>query len=106
MVIFSKILSKTDINRRCAGPMKYFKMERFPKPQLEGDHMVDFVVTDESSHDWSFRCSTRNIGKHPKPVLIKEWIPFVQSKKLCEGDRVIIYEEQDETGSIHLRIKV
>ncbi|XWS43327.1 hypothetical protein CRYUN_Cryun16bG0093400 [Craigia yunnanensis] len=112
MEIFSKILSKTDINRRCVVPMKYFKMKRFPKPKLGGNGMVDILVTDESGHNWILRCSTRNIGKdlnhpkHPKPILIKEWIPFVQRKKLRVGDRVIIYEQQDETGSMHLRIKV
>ncbi|XVF07508.1 hypothetical protein REPUB_Repub06bG0145100 [Reevesia pubescens] len=109
MQILSKIVSKTDITKRCAVPMKYFKMKRFPKPNLEGKHMEDFVVTDESGHNWILCCSTRNTSKgpkHPKPVLIKEWIPFACSKKLRVGDRVIIYEEQDETGSIQLRIKV
>ncbi|XVE96270.1 hypothetical protein REPUB_Repub02eG0206600 [Reevesia pubescens] len=112
MVIFSKTLSETDIKKRCAVPMRCFKMKRFPKPKLQGNHMEDFVVKDENGHDWILCCSTRNIGqdpshpKHPKPVLIKEWIAFVRKKKLCVGDRVIIYEEQDGTGSMHRRIKV
>lgn len=111
MRIFAKVLSETDVKRRCAVPMKYFKREYFPKP-TEGKHTRDFEVTDENGLPWILSCSTRNTGedqnhpKHPEPILIKDWIPFVQSKKLLVGDRVIIYEEQDETGSMHLRIKV
>ncbi|XVF55886.1 hypothetical protein PTKIN_Ptkin06aG0072200 [Pterospermum kingtungense] len=111
MVIFSKVLSETDIRRRCVVPMEYFKMKCFPKPKLEDSRMVDFKVIDESGHPWILSCSTRNIGdldhpKHPKPVLIKGWLSFVKSKKLSKGDTVIIYEQKDETGSIHLRIGV
>ncbi|GMJ13964.1 hypothetical protein HRI_005065600 [Hibiscus trionum] len=114
MIILSKMLSETDIRRRCTVPMKYFRMEGFPRPRLslEGNPWVDFDVKDESGRHWSLRCSIRDIGddsgrpKHPKPVLIKEWIPFVKSKELCAGDRVIIYEEQDKTGSMRHRIKV
>ncbi|EOY08516.1 Uncharacterized protein TCM_023043 [Theobroma cacao] len=109
MKIFSKTLCATDINRRCAVGMNYFKMERFPK--LQGHYKVDFVVKDESGRKWIFCCSTRitknpNHPKHPKPVLIKEWIPFVRSKKLCVGDRVTIYAELDEIGSTNYRVKV
>ncbi|KAK8972477.1 hypothetical protein V6N11_018838 [Hibiscus sabdariffa] len=113
MIIFSKMLSDTDIRRRCTVPMRYYKMEGFPKPRprSEGNPRVDFDVKDECGCHWSLCCSIRNIGdeldrpKHPKPVLVKQWIPFVQSKELCVGDRVIVYEEQDETGSTQLRIK-
>ncbi|XWS56088.1 hypothetical protein CRYUN_Cryun09bG0056700 [Craigia yunnanensis] len=110
MEIFSKTLSKTDVNKRCAVPMKCFKNKRFPK--LEGNDKVHFEVKDESGHAQTLCCSKRKIGndpkhpKHPKPALTKGWIPFVCQKKLRVGDRVIIYEEQDETGLMQLRIKV
>lgn len=110
MKILSKTLSETDVKKRCAVPMKYFKRKRFPK--LQGDDKVDFVVKDESGQDHTLCCSKRKLGndpnqpKHPKPVLIKGWIPFVRKKKLRAGDTVIIYEEQDEGGSMQRRIKV
>ncbi|MBA0848850.1 hypothetical protein Goshw_007975 [Gossypium schwendimanii] len=107
MIILEKRLSKTDISRRLAVPMEYFNMEHFPKPaaSLEGNPREDFVVKDEKGRDWNLSCSIRKQSNHPKPVLINQWIHFVQSKKLREGDRVIIYGEQDETGLMQLRIK-
>ncbi|XVE75849.1 hypothetical protein DITRI_Ditri12bG0124400 [Diplodiscus trichospermus] len=108
--IFAKTLGETDVNKRCAVPMKYFKMKRFPK--LNGSDNVDFVVKDESGQDHILCCSKRKMGndpnrpKHPKPALVKGWIPFVRKKKLSVRDRVIIYEEQDETGFMQRRIKV
>ncbi|XVF76060.1 hypothetical protein PTKIN_Ptkin13bG0236000 [Pterospermum kingtungense] len=104
VVIFSKTLSNTDVNKRCAVPMKYFKMKRFPK--LQGNGKVDFAVRDENGQNHILCCSKRKIGKHPKPVLIKGWIPFSCKKKLRAGDRVVIYEEQDETGLMQRRINV
>ncbi|KAG4215818.1 hypothetical protein ERO13_A01G200500v2 [Gossypium hirsutum] len=107
MIILEKSLSKTDISRRLAVPMEYFNMEQFPKPgaSLEGNPREDFVVKDEKGRVWNLSCSIRKQPNHPKPVLINEWIHFVQSKKLREGDRVIIYGEQDEIGLMQLRIK-
>ncbi|KAH1123092.1 hypothetical protein J1N35_006252 [Gossypium stocksii] len=107
MILLEKRLSKTDISRRLAVPMEYFNMEQFPKPgqSLEGNPREDFVVKDEKGCVWNLSCSIRKKPNHPKPVLINEWIQFVQSEKLREGDRVIIYGEQDETGLMQLRIK-
>ncbi|XWS66579.1 hypothetical protein CRYUN_Cryun05aG0211700 [Craigia yunnanensis] len=70
---------------------------------------VDFVVKDESGQDQILCCSKRKIGNdpnHPKPLFIREWIQLARKKKLRDGDRVIIYEKEDETGLMQHRIKV
>ncbi|OMO68628.1 hypothetical protein COLO4_29532 [Corchorus olitorius] len=96
-IIFSKILSQTDVTRRCSVPMKNFKMRSFPKSP--------FVVEDDSSCLWRLCCYIRS-KNHPKPALVSGWVPFVKSMKLRVGDRVMIYGQQDETGSMRYKIKV
>ncbi|OMO69187.1 hypothetical protein CCACVL1_19609 [Corchorus capsularis] len=97
VTIFSKILSQTDVTRRCSVPMKYFKLRSFPKSP--------FVVEDDSGCLWRLCCYIRS-KNHPKPALVSGWVPFVKSMKLRVGDRVLIYAEQDETGSTRYKIKV
>ncbi|KAJ6881468.1 hypothetical protein NC651_028144 [Populus alba x Populus x berolinensis] len=93
MAGFSKLLTKTDIQKRLSLPTKCFK----PLPSLKGSHVGDFPAIDESGFVWTFQCSTRKKG-HPKPVLSEGWLAFVRHKELKVGDRVKFFKEKDQSG--------
>ncbi|KAJ6887918.1 B3 domain-containing transcription factor NGA4-like [Populus alba x Populus x berolinensis] len=93
MAEFSKLLTKTDIQKRLSLPTKCFK----PLPSPKGSHGRDFPAIDESGFAWTFQCSTRKKG-HPKPVLSKGWLAFVRHKELKVGDRVKFFKEKDQGG--------
>ncbi|KAJ6672843.1 hypothetical protein OIU85_014116 [Salix viminalis] len=91
MAEFSKLLTKTDIQKRLSLPTKFFK----PPPSFKGSHVQDLQAIDESGFVWSFQCSTRKKG-HPKPVLSKGWLAFARHKELKNGDRVKFLKEKHQ----------
>ncbi|GMI87917.1 hypothetical protein HRI_002461000 [Hibiscus trionum] len=102
--IVLKNLKKTDVEKRMTLPSKSLKC--FP-PLIGDKHMVDFPVRDECGRVWKFRIYTRKKNKkYLKPVLTKGWREFVCSKRLCIGDRVAFYTEEEEAGSVKYRVEV
>jgi hypothetical protein len=83
-ILFTKKLSKTDIEYRMAVPMKSLYAFRIPK----GEHSKDFGVTDIHGKRWRFRCCTRKTDPYPKPVLSAGWIEFAKTRSLKVGDEV------------------
>ena len=94
MAEFSKLLTKTDIQKRLSLPTKCFKS----LPSLKGSHGRDFPAIDESGFGWTFQCSTRKKG-NPKPVLAKGWLTFVRHKELKAGDRVKFFKVKDQSDT-------
>jgi hypothetical protein len=94
MAEFSKLLAKTDIQKRRSLPAKCFKS----LPSLKGSHGRDFLAIDESGFVWTFQCSTRKKG-HPKPVLSKGWLAFVRHNELKVGDMAKFFKEKVQSGA-------
>ncbi|XVF00600.1 hypothetical protein REPUB_Repub04eG0014600 [Reevesia pubescens] len=95
IIIFSKILTKTDIEKRLSVPT--VKKQCFLN--FRDQHKAEFKVVDKNGEVWTFVCSTRKKkGDYPKPVLSKGWLQFVRCWKLAIGDEVIIYRNQDKAG--------
>ncbi|KAF9671132.1 hypothetical protein SADUNF_Sadunf12G0015700 [Salix dunnii] len=84
---FSKFLSETDVNWRLTLPMKFLKS----LPSFNGGHAIEFEARDEMGKAWTFHCSVRRRG-HPKPVITRGWMAFINSKKLKMGDRVSFFK--------------
>ncbi|XWS40392.1 hypothetical protein CRYUN_Cryun18bG0137300 [Craigia yunnanensis] len=102
MKIVSKNLRKTDIEKRLTIPsasLNYF-------PPLNGKHMVDFHVRDESDRVWKFRICTRKKNKYLKPVLTKGWREFVCSKGLRYGDGVAFYMDKEQAGAVNKKLSI
>ncbi|KAG6746638.1 hypothetical protein POTOM_049000 [Populus tomentosa] len=84
MARFSKVLRKTDIQKRLSVPTGFLSS----LPSFNGGaHAVDFQAVDGSGRVWTFRCSIRRNG-HPKPVISRGWLTYVHSKSLKVGDKV------------------
>ncbi|KAK8582730.1 hypothetical protein V6N13_069502 [Hibiscus sabdariffa] len=101
--IASRMLSKTDIEKRLTLPSK--SLTYFP-PLSRDKHMVDFRARDEDGRVWKFRIYTRKANKYRKPILTKGWREFVCSKHLGIGDKVAFYMEKEDAGSVNYRVKV
>ncbi|KAI9160581.1 hypothetical protein LWI28_009639 [Acer negundo] len=93
IVIFSKPLTKTDIEERLAVPTHALEHINMP----EGDNHV--YPKDSGGREWRFRCYTRPNG-HPKPVFTTGWLDFVHAKGLQTGDQVTfsMLEDENEGG--------
>jgi hypothetical protein len=102
-LIFTKILSRTDVEHRMAIPMGSFDVFQIP----QGEHSKQFDVIDmiKTGHSWSFRCSTRKKDFYPKPVLSSGWIEYIREKDLREGDQVSFFLVQKD-GEEGLRLGV
>ncbi|PNT42562.1 hypothetical protein POPTR_004G219700v4 [Populus trichocarpa] len=103
-LIFTKILSQTDVKHRMTIPMKSFNVV-FQIPQ--GKHYKRFVFIDmiDTGRPWSFRCSTRKKDVYRKPVFSSGWIKYVRRKGLREGDQVSFFLVQKD-GEEGLRFGV
>ncbi|XVF68214.1 hypothetical protein PTKIN_Ptkin10aG0186900 [Pterospermum kingtungense] len=100
MEVFSKILTKTDIGKRLAVPSQRKKcFLSFTGQQ----HRIEFEVVDEDGGVWVFVCSTRKLGRFPKPVLTKGWLQFARWWKLAVGDEVILHSKV--RGQYRIEIK-
>ncbi|XWS62839.1 hypothetical protein CRYUN_Cryun06bG0044900 [Craigia yunnanensis] len=97
MVVFSKTLTKTDVDVRLSFPMKALNCFEFP----EGKDKMEFEVTDSSGKSWEFGISKRNKTRHshPKPVLSSGWRPYVQAMGLKMNDRFILDDHKDKLFS-------
>ncbi|KAG6753674.1 hypothetical protein POTOM_041671 [Populus tomentosa] len=84
---FTKILSKTDVQKRLSVPTEYLSS----LPSFNGDRAVELQAMDEGGCVWAFKCSTRR-KRHPKPVLTRGWLAFVACKNLEAGDKVAFYK--------------
>ncbi|KAJ6976726.1 hypothetical protein NC653_028785 [Populus alba x Populus x berolinensis] len=101
MATFSKILRKTDTNKTLSVPTKYLKS----LPSFNGGHAVDFQAIDESGFVWTVKCSIRNKGQYRKPVLSKDWLPFVRNKKLKVGDKIKFSLNQTAAATPFYRVR-
>ncbi|OMO75234.1 hypothetical protein CCACVL1_16267 [Corchorus capsularis] len=104
MKLFEKVLTQTDIEKRLAVPTASLPQLGFGNGHA--NHYVDLVVKDSTERVWSFRCSTRLTGNHPKPYLSSGWLEFVQTKGLAINDVLHLYKEEDEASGAQFRIKV
>ncbi|KAJ6704547.1 hypothetical protein OIU85_030368 [Salix viminalis] len=89
--LFTKKLSKTDIDYRMSVPMKSFDAFRIRK----GEHFKEIGVTDIHGERKKFRCSTRRTDHYPKPVLSSGWTAFAKERDLRKGDEVTIFVMDD-----------
>ncbi|KAJ6427703.1 hypothetical protein OIU84_023157 [Salix udensis] len=88
-LIFTKVLSKTDVEHGKAIRLKSFAV--FGIPQGKHSQKFDFLDMISTGRSWSFRCSKRTNNSHPKPVLSSDWIKYVKEKRLKEGDQVSFF---------------
>ncbi|XVE93255.1 hypothetical protein REPUB_Repub01dG0174700 [Reevesia pubescens] len=103
MEVFSKNLTKTDVDVRLSFPMNVVNDFEFP----EGKDTVEFDVIDGTEKSWKFALSKRNKARHPhpKPVLSSGWRAYVQAKGLKENDRVILYAQKDKDTKTRFKIQ-
>ncbi|KAL9431424.1 hypothetical protein AB3S75_026583 [Citrus x aurantiifolia] len=90
--LFSKTLTKTDINNKFSVKSK--SLPSFP-PFGAQTYAQDFNAEDEEGKKWLFRLIIRK-GKHKKPVISAGWRSFVRQKKLKIDDKVLFFKEQNE----------
>ncbi|KAJ0087497.1 hypothetical protein Patl1_07058 [Pistacia atlantica] len=104
MEIFSKILSNTDITKRLGFPTIALNHFSFPE---EDHHYVHFLVNDSSTQNgWKFRLSKRQNSNYPKPAMTGDWLKFVETRGLKQGDQVILRKLVDEAGGVNYSIAV
>ncbi|MBA0874812.1 hypothetical protein Goshw_022431 [Gossypium schwendimanii] len=96
--IFSKNLSKTDVDARLSFPMKALKVFQF----LEGENKTEFEAADGIGKRWRFGLSKRKARHskvHPKPVLSSGWRAYVKAKGLQTKDRFVLYGDLDNLST-------
>ena len=104
MILFSKCLSLTDVSKRLAIPTSCLK--NFPS--FEGKYSIPLHVLDQNGEEWIFVCSARKNG-YPKPCFIQGWLRYVNSKRICVGDRVHFYKDAESEVyriELHRRIRL
>ncbi|KAF2293891.1 hypothetical protein GH714_005487 [Hevea brasiliensis] len=100
--IFSKSLTRTDIENRLAVPKQALKL----LPNFGDRHRVCIRAKDHGGYFWSFECSIRRNG-HPKPVLAcSNWLAFVRYWDLRVGDTIQLHRERDEFTGVEFKIVV
>ncbi|XVF24127.1 hypothetical protein REPUB_Repub13aG0100500 [Reevesia pubescens] len=92
-LLFSKVLTSTDIGKRLAIPTRCLKQFTPEK----GNYYTSVQVEDESGRIWNFGYRARKMN-YPKPVFCQGWREFVISKKLCVGDGVNFYKDMKSKG--------
>ncbi|XVE94172.1 hypothetical protein REPUB_Repub01dG0259000 [Reevesia pubescens] len=97
IMIFSKLLNYTDINKRLAIPE-----EALPAfSDFSGSHAV-IIHLRFGTTEWPIVCSIRKKG-YKKPVFSRGWRNFVIHNNFNVGDRLTLYKVQDEDGSFHYK---
>lgn len=99
--LFTKKLSKTDIEYRMAVPLNSLYAFQIP----EGEHSKEFGVTDIHGERWRFRCRSRKTDRFPKPALSSGWMEFVKTRDLREGDEVTFFV-MDTKGAEDLELGI
>ncbi|XVF45886.1 hypothetical protein PTKIN_Ptkin02bG0243700 [Pterospermum kingtungense] len=102
ILVFSKILTKTDVEKRLSVPSA--KEQCFL--EFRGQHKKEFKVVDKKGKVWAFGCSIRKKKEYPKPVLSKGWLQFVRSWELQIDDEVKLHRMQDKAGKGQYVIEV
>ncbi|XWS40007.1 hypothetical protein CRYUN_Cryun18bG0103300 [Craigia yunnanensis] len=103
-IVFSKRLTKTDVDVKLSFPMKVLNVFKFP----EGKDKVEFEVTNHSTGEsWKFRLFRRHKACHiyPKQILSSVWRAFVQEKGLKMNDRFFLFIEKDKATKTRLKIR-
>ncbi|XVE99756.1 hypothetical protein REPUB_Repub03eG0228400 [Reevesia pubescens] len=100
MEVFSKILTKTDVDKRLAIPTDCLKHFRFDKNK----DSESLQVMDENGGIWNLRCYTRRRG-YSKPVLSSGWRQFVTCSGIRAGDRVNFYIDYKQEVSYRIEVK-
>ncbi|GLU19260.1 hypothetical protein SLE2022_355210 [Rubroshorea leprosula] len=103
MQLFEKFLTQVDVERRLAVPIGTFR-DHFELPRDR--HYVDLLVKDSTGKVWTFRCSSRQTGNHPKPVFSAGWLDFVRVKGLQINDQVVFHKQRDEASEAEFKIEV
>ncbi|XP_038693686.1 AP2/ERF and B3 domain-containing transcription repressor TEM1-like [Tripterygium wilfordii] len=89
-ILFSKLLKKTDVEKRLLVPAKSLKSLSI---SMGVNHRgMDLQVIDANGKLWSFRCLVRK-KNYLKPVLSRNWVAFVRANNLQVGDRVTFHQE-------------
>lgn len=104
--IFTKSLSRNDIQNRLSIPTKFLKF--FPILKEGGQCAVDFLVRDTAGAKWSFRLSVSKQGL-PKPCITGDWLAFVRQNEVKMGDKITFFyfDTQDgAAGDVQFGIKV
>ncbi|KAG4205936.1 hypothetical protein ERO13_A04G133025v2 [Gossypium hirsutum] len=100
-LVFSKLLSDTDINKRLAVPSAI----QSSLPPFNGGHALIFHFLHGTSF-WPILYSTRRKG-YNKPVFSgRLWRNFVFYNNLNVGDRFTLYRVQVEDGSSYYMVEV
>ncbi|KAL4348316.1 hypothetical protein GQ457_17G001590 [Hibiscus cannabinus] len=96
-MMFSKLLTQTDIRKRLAIPSKVLSS----LPAFNGSHAIGIHLM-YGTRLWPIDCTVRKKG-YKKPVFSGGlWRGFVIGNKLNVGDRIIMYKVQDS----HYRVEV
>lgn len=103
MEVFSKFLTKTDVEARLTIPTD--ALPHFEIINHENARTFEVPVADSDGKVWIFKCYTRPVD-HPKPVFSTNWMPFVREKGLLERDQVTFYKAVDEAGGVRFRVEV
>lgn len=99
--IFSKSLSRNDLENRLSIPASCLHFFRVP----EGSNQIEFQAIDTLGKPWSFKLSLRS-GGYPKPVITGEWLSFVREKGVKVGDTVTIFQQNNGTNEGQYSISV
>ncbi|GLT86370.1 hypothetical protein SLE2022_045130 [Rubroshorea leprosula] len=96
MAIFSKVLSKIDVEGRLSLTLDD---DEAALPPSLGEQPVLLQVKDEDGGLWSFRRCTilKRSGIRPK-LLIDDWRQFVRSRGLNIGDEINLFWEDDRAS--------
>ncbi|KAB2088232.1 hypothetical protein ERO13_A04G133251v2 [Gossypium hirsutum] len=100
-IVFSKLLTDTDINKRLAVPSAI----QSSLPPFNGGHALIFRFLHRTRF-WPILYSMRTKG-YNKPVFSgRLWRNFVIYNNLNVGDRFTLYQVQVEDGSSYYRVEV
>ncbi|GLT86276.1 hypothetical protein SLE2022_044230 [Rubroshorea leprosula] len=99
-LLFSKLLSQTDIEVRFSVPMESLDAFEFPQEEFK----VNFEAIDIKEKPWNFCLTKRQKDVHPKPVLSAGWLAYVQDKRLQKNDKLLLRVEGKETKKRRFRI--
>ncbi|PPD72748.1 hypothetical protein GOBAR_DD30355 [Gossypium barbadense] len=100
-MVFSKLLTDTDIKKRLAIPSKTLS----DLPNFNGSNGVRINIM-YGTKVWPIDCTARRTG-YKKPVFSgRLWRAFIMSNELKVGDRISLYKVQGKDGCSHFKFEV
>ncbi|KAG6742953.1 hypothetical protein POTOM_053897 [Populus tomentosa] len=100
--LVNKKLTTTDI-RSClsypTGNLWAFQM-------VQGENAISLTARDPTGRVWEFMLSTRNHGRHKKPVIGGGWLKYVREKGLTVNDSIILTMVADAENGVSYNIRV